>query len=265
MTLVSPNPPSQTQTAIHAPPVSPAAARPAQTLIDTGRRCLEAREWKKAIIALESARKLQPDDHTIDNLLLEAAANAHRRALTKQVRARLGVRLTRTHDGLIAESASRLSERNFSAADKAARAAIKLDPGNARGWTLLAASYAGLGWFAQAEECLDGAARHGVASPLDLWYLGRATNVWGMDRSRALIATLVTSVLAGVFIAFSVGIATPFFTREVRVRKLPERIHHLAQVQWTTDPKPRVIAGAASLFFLIVAVGFIYLSTTAGA
>lgn len=265
MTLVSPDPQRQTQTAIHAPPATPTAVRPAQTLIDTGRRCLEARDWKKAIIALESARRLQPDDHTIDNLLLEAAANANRRALVKQVRERLGVRLTRTPDGLIAEAASRLAERNFVAADKAARAAIKLDPGNARGWTLLAASYAGLGWFTQAEECLDGATRHGVASPLDLWYFGRATNVWGMDRSKALIATLITSVLVGIFIAFSVAIATPFFTREIRVRKLPQRVHHLAEAQWASDPKARVIAGVASLFFLLLAVGFIYLSNAAGA
>lgn len=226
---------------------------------------MEARQWKQAIIALESARKLQPNDQMIDNLLLETAANANRRVLAKQTRERLGARLTRTPGGLIAESASRLAERNFPAADKAARAALKLDPGNARGWTLLAASYAGLGWFTQADECLDGAARHGIATPLDLWYFGRATNAWGMDRSRALITTLITSVIAGVFIAFSVGIATPFFTREVRVRKLPDRIHELAERQWATDPKPRVIAGIASLFFLVVAVVFLYLSTAATA
>ena len=252
MNLATPDP----QTAYHGSTIAPSktsnATRPGQTLLDTAVNCMQTQSWKKAIIALKSAQTLRPNDHEIDQLLLEAAANGRRRKLVRQCRERLGDRLTRSPGGLYANAAAYLAEQNYAAADKAARAGVQLDPGNARGWTLLAASYAGLGWFEQSDECLDAAGRHGQAEPLELWYLGRATNNWAMDRSKALIVTVVASVLVGIFIAFSIGIATPFFTREYRVRKLSGRSRELAEQQWTSDPKPRVLAGAASLGCLVI-------------
>jgi tetratricopeptide (TPR) repeat protein len=111
-----------------------------------------------------------------------------------------------------------LARGNYEHADAAARSALEIDGSHHGAWVALAAGYAGLGWFDEAEACLDQLDRRAVTDR-ERWRIGRAVNRWAMSKSRWPTIGAVALVVVGV-LAVAIAASVPFVAREFRLRSL---------------------------------------------
>ncbi|MEZ5376350.1 MAG: hypothetical protein R2733_07505 [Acidimicrobiales bacterium] len=224
-----------------------------QTLLGHAVQLIEERQWKPALDVLDSARRLRPDDPSIDELTVIAAAHARRRKQLKAALARLEEREELGASAYHAQAVAALVDHRYTRADALARKSIEADPSSPAGWADLAASFAGLGWFDEATDCLTVAAEKGGVAATQQWRLGRAVNHWALAGSGALIITAAATVLVGL-LALAVGLSSTILVREIRVHHLPEPFRGAAEWQWRSE---HVIKLTFGLGVLLSVVGFV--------
>ncbi len=241
---------------MNALPVTRTAPRPVavekrpeagQTLLGHAVQLIEERQWKPALDVLASARRLRPDDPSIDELTVIAAAHARRRRTLKTALARLDERDELGASAYHAQAVAALVDHRYAKADGLARKSIEADPTSAAGWADLATSFAGLGWFDQATDCLEVAAAKGGIADTQHWRLGRAVNHWALAGSGALIVTAAATVLVGL-LALAVGLSATILVREIRVHQLPEPFKSAAEAQWRSEHIIKISFGLGVLF-----------------
>ncbi len=233
-----------------AAPKSPAAG---QTLLNHALQLIEERQWKPALDVLDSARRLRPNDPSIDELTIIAAAHARRRKRLKAALAKLEAREQLGASAYHAQAVAALMDHRYSQADALARKSIEADPSSPAGWADLAASFAGLGWFDQATDCLTVAAEKGGVAATQQWRLGRAVNHWALAASGALLITAAATVLVG-FLALAVGLSATILVREIRVHRLPEPFKGAAEWQWRSEHLVKITFGIGVLLSVVVFV-----------
>ncbi|MDA3039311.1 MAG: hypothetical protein O3C27_07230, partial [Actinomycetota bacterium] len=195
-------------------------------LLAEARMLMAGRQWKAACSLVEEYRALgaaQAANQEADELLVVAAAYARKKVVRDAALARLS---STVPDASAWESiaAAQLAGNKLLDADRSARQALELSPDSAAAWGALATSYAGLGWFNEAADCLDTCESHGGISPLARWQLGQSINRWAMGRNHApLVALLATMLIGNVFLGLAVAATTPLAVREPRVRRLDAR------------------------------------------
>ncbi len=214
-----------------------------------------------------ATKNLRPDDIEVDGLV--AIATAHR-PFGRGVRASLTTLQQRLSDpklteaervaGLTALSSALLARHDYQGADSAARQAAQLRPELPSSWWQMAASFAGLGWFDEAQTCLVKAAgKHanirttstGELPPLVSTQVGRAINRWAMSRTQAVWIGIIGILFMGL-LGVALAITTPFLTREFRISRLDDDLRAMADEAWRSQHWTRVIAG--SCVVAIVAV-----------
>jgi hypothetical protein len=136
-------------------------------------------------------------------------------------------------------------------ADRAARRALEADPDDAAAWGDLAASYAGLGWFAHADTCLAEAALRGDATAAE-HAAGRATNLWALQRAHVVTIAVVGLALGLGLLALAIAFSVPFAVRELRLRRLPAAWRVRAEQAWVRQQAVRLQVGAAVLVLVVV-------------
>ncbi len=219
---------------------------PGAALMAEARSLVADRRWRPAIRVLESARRLREDDLEVDELMIVAATNARNRREVKRSRARLEA--SSSASSWVALASGHLVSGHFQAADRAARRALEIEPENAAAWHTLAASYAGLGWFGDAESCTEQASEE--ALDFERWQLGRAVNRWAMTNSHSLSVVLVLVFVFGTSVAplaCALGLTLPFLLRDLRIRTLDAHFSDSADVAWRTEHRLRLVTGLAVL------------------
>ncbi len=226
------------------------------SLVEEAELLLAQRKWSKAEAMASSALRLRPDDASVLVIAAVAAANHGRgdRAFVEALRARSE---SATDDdesravawGGLAQVA--LADRNYDAADVAARKAIDHAPRHSAGWWALGASFAALGWFDESAQCVDKAETLGAPPALAQWHVGRATNQWAMSKVPTTMVTLVSVLLLG-FLGVAIAITTPFVFRDVRVAHLDSRSKYMAAMAWADQTALRLIGATAVLAVVIV-------------
>lgn len=159
-----------------------------------------------------------------------------------------------------------LAFNDYRSADHAARQLMAIDADSSTAWWQLAASYAGLGWFTEAEQCLgtaraktpnatgsdgtgsagtglDGTGSDGIA-PMARWQIGRSVNRWAQSKTPAIWLSALLWIFVGL-LSCAVYLTTPFLARELRVAKLDGEMRDLANEHWATDVRRRVMIAAA--------------------
>lgn len=230
---------------------SPSEATEAgSALMDEARLLLIDRQWKSALPVLRSAQRLRPTDGEIDEMLVVATSHAKQRTERDEAIQRLSNdrHLPSRWNAL---AAAKLATHDFEDADRFARQALDLDPESITAWNTLAASYAGLGWFDEARECLDKTEKlDGQPEALERWQIGRAVNKWAMTDSYTLILAIVLTLLLGLLgVAFV--ITAPLVLREIRVAKLDEELREMADETWAGEYRMRAKRGVAVLLVLV--------------
>lgn len=219
-------------------------------LIDEATELIGRRRWREALGVLDAAQRLRPEDPRVIELRVIAAAHrvGHRQLASSL--AALQDLPEHTASTYTAQAMAALARHRFLEADSAARAAIASDPDAPEGWAALAAAFAGLGWFDQAEICRAHAESRGGYAELHRWQLGRAINRWAMSQSHALIITAISIVLVGQ-LALSIGISAPILLRELRVQRLSPPFRDAAQAQWRTEHGIKITFAIAVLISVI--------------
>ena len=132
-----------------------------------------------------------------------------------------------------ADVASALADRGrWRDADLAARRSVEEDPSGPSGWVTLAATFAGRGWFDQADQCLGEADRLGADPRAARVQVGRAVNRWALEHTPITLVALVGLLLGFGPLAVAAAVSVPFLVRERRIRRLPEPWRALAQQAW---------------------------------
>ncbi len=144
--------------------------------------------------------------------------------------------------------------------DSHARAALDLDRSSAGAWWLLAASFAGLGWFDESNQCVAVAERM-TASPsasttepdpisaLGPWTVGDATNRWAVSRT-GFAPILAVGFFVGGLLGAAVAFAMPFLVRDYRIGRLDEVDRDRADATWRTTPALRIAGATAAVICL---------------
>ncbi|MFT7600517.1 MAG: tetratricopeptide (TPR) repeat protein [Acidimicrobiales bacterium] len=233
---------SAAQKTLQAPPIEPGAA-----LYEEALELLEARKWKAAVQVLQALRRLRPDDSDVDELLLVAASHGKVTAEREAAIRRL-TNGTTVASSWTAIAASHLAANNFAEADRAARQAIELDPESPGGWRALGTSFAGLGWFDEAADCLERV--EDDATNFEQWQLGRAVNAWAMSMKHAIVFSAIT-VLLFRLLGAALVVTAPLLLREVRVSRLDEPFRSVADGVWAHEHRLKIMRG--TLVLLIVA------------
>lgn len=224
--------------------------RPAgEALLAEATELVFRRKWTASIKVLEAAKRLRPNDLAVDELLAVAAARAGKKRLREEAVQRLS-NANADATNWTAIAAARLADRNYTEADGHARKAIEFDSNSIGAWNAMAASYAGLGWFDEATECLERAEKADQAlhdkpsglNPLEHWQLGQAINTWAMTSSHLLIVAVVSVLLLGLLGA-AIAITAPLLLREYRVSRLDVELREVADEVWRHDHRPRLIRG----------------------
>lgn len=213
------------------------------TLLASARTLIEERRWDAALNLLDRMRELDGDTPEILGLVAVAAAHARRRSVRDEALAKL---TAGAPDGRGWESiaSSHLANAEFAEADRAARQALVADEESPAAWGALASSFAGLGWFDEAEECLASARRHGGLDPFARWQLGRAINGWAIARNHApLVAVLATVLLGNLWLGLALAFTTPLAVREFRVGLLAPEVREVAEEQWHDERRIRLVYG----------------------
>lgn len=233
-----------------------------QALVDEARTMVLERQWKSALTVLRSARRLRPTDPELDELIVVAAAHAKN---TEELDAATH-RLTSSNRGEVstwnALAASSLAEHDYDQADRYARQALTIEPNSITAWNTLAASYAGLGWFEESQECLvktdqlsDG---EPSLSPLERWQVGRAVNRWASTRTYTVFLIPLLALVLGL-LAVAFVLTAPLVVRELRVASLDEDIRELADEAWAGEHRMRLVRGVGVLVVVVawlLLVGF---------
>lgn len=245
-------------------PTSPAAGA---TLKAEAVSLIAQRNWRQAERVARSARNLRPDDIEVDGLLAIATANRPwirhlpwNRTAQAEI-THLNERIANGRDlsrrekaaGLTAMSAALLARNDLRGADSAARQATVLAPDEPAPWWQLASSYAGLGWFDEANECLTtGTAKAGgrATPPVVRWQIGQAINRWAMTKTPALWIGVIGWLFMGL-LGLAFAITTPFVAREFRTARLDGDLGLFAEETWRAQHRTRLLGGLA--VFLVVA------------
>ena len=221
-------------------------------LLAEARILVGRRRWKRSLDLLEIYRSLHPDDGEADQLMALAAAHAGKRKQRDAALARLTSGTPDANDWE-AVAASHLATRRYLDADTSARQALEIAPHSPAAWGALATSYAGLGWFDDAADCLDRCDENGGLSPLARWQLGRSINRWAMGRNHApLVAMLATMLLGNVFLGLAVAFTTPLAFRELRAKRLEPRFRTNAEETWATQRGLRIAYASVVLTLISV-------------
>lgn len=223
---------------------SEAAAPPAQRveagagLIAEAELAIAERRWGDAIRVLGAIDSIGASSVHTDGLLAIAASHRNKNRLASEAVSRI-----RAHPPTIGSQRHlarvAIARHQYQSADQELRSAlamIEADPAaeeSAADWANLAASYAGLGWFDEAGECLDRAEQLG-ATEAETWVVGRSTNRWGMSKTWAAPVGVFLFLLVGL-LAFAVAITVPFGVREFRLTQIEERFAAIAADAWSNE------------------------------
>lgn len=207
-------------------------------LIAEAELAVDERRWRDALRVLGAIDSINASSVHTDGLLAIAATHVNKNRLAEEATARVRAhpRTAATHRHL-AQIA--IAKHRYLLADNESRAALtaaKADPDDevqAQDWVNLAASYAGLGWFDEAADCLDRAQSMDASDSAD-WVVGRATNHWGMSKTWASIVGVVLFIFVGL-LALAVAITVPFVAREFRMTQVDERFAALASEAWSHE------------------------------
>lgn len=239
--------PDQTSTALlpvrtstDVVPVRPAEpeGRPAGSgLIAEAELAIEQRRWRDAIRLLDAIESIGAGSVHTDGLLAVAATHLNRRKRAREAigRVRAATPTASTHRAL-AEVA--IARHDFLAADIELRRAIDLTTSeggeaSADDWAHLASVYGGLGWFDEANECLEHADAIGTTDE-HRWIIGRSINHWGMSRTWAVAVAVILFIPLGL-LSIAVGLTVPFLVREFRLTQVDERLAAVAADAWTDE------------------------------
>jgi tetratricopeptide (TPR) repeat protein len=226
---------------------NPSTPQTDSALLTEARALIAARKWRAALDVLEACRETHPQQDQVDELMAVAAAHAGR----KKTRDAAFARLSDSGPGATgweAIAAAHLASGQYAEADHAAREALELRPGAPGAWGSLATSFAGLGWFEEAGDCLGRCDRVGGLNPLARWQLGQSINRWAMGRSHApLVALLGTILLGNILLGLAFAFTAPVAVREFRVSRLDPRFRSVAEEAWRTDHVTRLCYGTIVL------------------
>jgi tetratricopeptide (TPR) repeat protein len=222
------------------------------TLLSEAEGLVEERQWRRATKVLDAAKSVGCDSPRLHELMAVAANHAGKREAMRVSLDNLRGRENQTASSALALARVALTNRQFGSADTMARQALAADPYSTPAWYQLAASYCALGWFEEAQHCLD-AAGNEPSDPNDRWYLGRAINHWAMSRTQTILITVIAVLLFGT-IGMAVGLAVPFVTREVRLANLPESFRQAASDAWKTEHRLRITIALAVLAVVVISL-----------
>ncbi len=235
-------------------------ATPGSALVAEARLLVDQRRWKEACRALAAVGIVRdqysntPADQALtlemNQLLAVAATHAGSHKLARQAIADLHDEPELSVATMHALTGVALARHQYEAADLLARKAVEFDSHDATGWRNLAASFAGLGWFDQTEECLDRAEALGLPEDQS-WPVGSATNRWALSNTWAAVLTAVSFYFLGL-LAVAIGLTVPFLVREVRIARLTDRLALVAADHWRTKHRFRMVR-AAAVFAVLVA------------
>lgn len=223
---------------------------PTVALLSEAKTLTANREWKRALRLLEDLPTTGTRSVESDQLVAVAATYARKRKRASKAVQRLRSDTNPSNETRNALAAVAIANRDFLTADRLAREAVESDKYDAGAWANLAAGYAGLGWFDQAEDCLEQADKLGV-DPDHHWFIGKSVNSWALTRTGAAIASAILFVFVG-FLAIAIGITIPFIVREVRLTRLSDRMASVAAEQWRSEMKLRVAHGMTVVVMLIL-------------
>lgn len=222
--------------------------------LDEARNMMAEHRWGDACRMLEAARAVHPSVEA-NRLLARAATHANDRKLADAAVAALRSDPAPDAATLTALADVAIARGSYQAADLLARQAVEIDAHQADAWTSLSASYAALGWFDEAGQCLDRANALEV-SPDRRWLIGRAVNRWSLTRTWAPLAAGLLFPFLGL-LALAIGLTIPFIVREVRLTRIDDRFADLAADAWGSELRLRVTHGIC--VFAIVAVWILLL------
>ena len=228
---------------------------PGAGLIAEAEVAIEARRWRDALRVLDSIDSIGANSVHTDGLLAIAATHLHKNRIANEavgrIRAHPQTAASHRHLAQVA-----IAKHQYLLADSESRAAIEkveADPelsANPQDWANLAASYAGLGWFDEAGDCLDKAETLG-ASDSAKWLVGRSTNHWGMSKTLATVAGVFMFLVIGL-LALAVAITVPFLMREFRMTQLDDRFAVLANDAWSDERWLRLAHAGGVLLTVIL-------------
>lgn len=226
---------------------------------------MEDRQWKQATRVLLAAEATTASDddrrHTLE-LLAVAAADGKQHQVSSDAVYALKDTTPRPVSTWIAYAQVALARRNFLHADAAARSAVLMDATSGGGWTALATSYAGLGWFDEATSCLDRINRDDLTA-VEEWRLGRAVNQWATTATPMWAIGAASVLLVGT-LSVAIVLLLPLVVRSLRLRRLAG-IHDgswfedRANKVWQSRRGARFAHGAAIVAALL---GHVYLFLT---
>ena len=224
-------------------------------LIAEAEAAVRDHRWRDALRVLDAVNAIDASSVRTDGLLAVAATHLSKTRLAAEAvgRIRAAAPTLETHRSLAAVA---LARHEYLTADAEVRAALELadEDEAAHDWVNLAASYAGLGWFGEAADCLDRAEQLGIEEP-DTWIIGRSTNHWSMSKTWALAVSIGLFFFVGL-LAVAIGITVPFMVREFRLTQLGDRFSTLATDAWSKERWLR-LAHAAAVLTTVVAWSFI--------
>ncbi len=229
---------------------------PPSVLVDEAARLTAEGDRRKALrlLAVAATTTEEPiNRHAVLARLAVTAADAGRHNVSADAVFELQQATPRTADLWVTFAEVALSRGNYGHADRAARSALELDPDHQGAWAALAAGYAGLGWFEDADSCLKRIDRT-TLTDLQRWRIGRAVNRWSLTKTRWVAMTAISAIVVGV-LAVAVAVSIPFVTREFRLRALRDAeqsstFEEFAAEAWRSEHRLRV--GHAAVVLLSV-------------
>lgn len=220
-------------------------------------------EWKQALRVLDAAYAAAIDTderrHVLEQIAVTAADGSKHRVSSAAVY-ELSQIEPRPASSWLALAEVALVRGNYLHADTAAREALEEAPESDQAWATLAASYYGLGWFDEADQCMQRTDLEHL-STRHKQRLGIAINSWAMSKSRALVIGVMASVLVGV-LGIAIGACVPLIARDIRLRSLNGRndsvdARAMAESAWRSQRGVRAayaISIAASVAVYLAAV-----------
>ncbi len=237
-----------------APPPPAPSAVPGAGLIAEAEVAIDDRRWRDALRILDAVDAIDASSVHTDSLVAIAATHLrrNRRANEAVGRIRASTQTTETHRALAAIAVAR---HQFLTADNEIRAAIDAsiedgDEISVDDWAHLAAVYAGLGWFEDADECLD-RIDDDEFTDRHRWMVGRSINHWGLSRTWAVAVAAILFYPLGL-LAVAVGMTVPFVVREFRLTQIDERMASLAGTAWTDERWLRTAHAAGVLTTVVL-------------
>lgn len=236
------------------PPPPPPAPQAGAGLIVEADVAIDERRWRDALRILDAIDAIGASSVHTDGLVAIACTHLHktRRANEAIGRIRASTQTAATHRSLASIAVAR---SEFLTADSEQRAGIDqaIEDGESIStddWAHLAAIYAGLGWFDDAEECFD---RIEASELTDQhrWLVGRSINHWALSKTWAIaIAALLFYPLG--LLAIAVGMTVPFMVREFRLTQIDGTMAALASSAWEGERWLRISHAAGVLSTVVL-------------